>query len=265
MALYSAIRRVSKSTIPLAVRSVATAATSYFSAATATATAAVENSDLGSISRSFSIPVLHYSTSAVKKKKSKHSSFDDILLQIVDSEINFALDSDFHGCVVDIPDGFPFKVQDKAGERVIVLTRDYGEETINIEVDMPNARCENSADDAVNTEEESEPQPSVPLSVTVSKENGLSLEFDVRAFPNKILICDISIKELKSSRNQLDYRGPAVSLLNESLQKSFYEYLEVRGLTGSTSNFLLEYVISKDSKEYIQWLKNIKKFVETGL
>lgn len=99
MALYSAIRRVSKSTIPLAVRSVATAATSYFSAATATATAAVENSDLGSISRSFSIPVLHYSTSAVKKKKSKHSSFDDILLQIVDSEINFALDSDFHGCV----------------------------------------------------------------------------------------------------------------------------------------------------------------------
>lgn len=76
---------------------------------------------------------------------------------------------------------------------------------------MPNGRCENAEDDAVNSEEESESQPSVPLSVTVSKENGLALEFDVRAFPNKILICGISIKELKSSSNQLDYRGPAFS------------------------------------------------------
>ncbi|KAJ8550990.1 hypothetical protein K7X08_000360 [Anisodus acutangulus] len=113
--------------------------------------------------------------------------------------------------VVDIPDDFPFKVQDKAGKRVIVLTRDYGEETINIVVDMPNASCENDEDDAVNNEEETEPQPSVPLSVTVSKEKGLSLEFDVRAFPNKISICGISIKESKSSSNQLDYRGPAFS------------------------------------------------------
>lgn len=110
-----------------------------------------------------------------------------------------------------MPDDFPFKVQDKAGNRVIVLTRNYGEETINIVVDMPNSRCENVEDDAVNSEEESEPQPSVPLSVTVSKENGLSLEFDVRAFPNKFSICGMSIKEPKSSSNQVDYRGPAFS------------------------------------------------------
>ncbi|MCE2055466.1 hypothetical protein HAX54_042688 [Datura stramonium] len=164
--------------------------------------------------------------------------------------------------VVDIPDDFPFKVQDKAGKRVIILTRNCGDETINIVVDLLNARCENVEGDAVNSEEESEPQPSVPLSVTVSKENGLSLEFDVRAFPNKISICGISIKEAKSSSNQLDCKGPAFSLVNESLQKSFYEYLEVRGLTGSIANFLLEYVISKDTKEYTRWLKNIKNFVE---
>lgn len=250
MALYSAIRRTSKSTIPLALRSVAAATAS-----------AVGNGDCGGASRSFSIPVLHYSTSAVNKK-TKHSSFDDILLQIVDSEIQFAIDSEFHDCVVDIPDDFPFKVQDKAGNKAIVLTRNYGEETINIVVDMPNSRCEIAEDAAVNGEEESEQQPSVPLSVSVSKENGLSLEFDVRAFPNKISICGMSIKESKSSSNQLDYRGPAFSFLNESVRKSLYEYLEVRGLTGSTANFLLEYVICKDTKEYTRWLKNIKNFVE---
>ncbi|XP_059305530.1 uncharacterized protein At2g39795, mitochondrial-like [Lycium ferocissimum] len=259
MALYSAIRRASyKSTIPLSLRSIATATSSYSSPA-------VKNGNCGSVSRSFSIPLLqyYYSTSAVKKKKRKQqSSFDDILLQIIDSEIKFALDSDFHECVVDTPDDFPFKVQDISGKKVVVLTRDYGEETINIVVDMPNAGCENAEDDAVNSEEESEPQPSVPLSVIVSKENGSSLEFDVRAFPNKISICGISINEPKSSSNQLDYRGPAFSLLNESLQKSFYEYLEVRGLNSSTANFLLEYIISKDTKEYIRWLKNIKNFFE---
>ncbi|MCE2055467.1 hypothetical protein HAX54_042689 [Datura stramonium] len=95
MALYSAIRRASKSTIPLAVRSIANAGGSYFSAAAA---AAVRNGDCGSVSRSFSIPLLCYSTSAVKKKR-KHSSFDDILLQIVDSEIKFALDSEFHDSI----------------------------------------------------------------------------------------------------------------------------------------------------------------------
>ncbi|KAM3325531.1 putative protein, mitochondrial [Capsicum chacoense] len=254
MALYRAIRRASISTIPLPLRSFATPAASYFSSAD------VNNG----ASRTFYIPVIHhFSTSTVKKmKKRKHSSFDDILIQIVDSEIKFALDSDLYDCVVDIPDDFPFKVQDKAGESVIVLTRNYGEETINIVVDLPNARCENVEDDVVNSEEESKPEPSVPLSVTVSKENGLSLEFDVRVFPNKFSICGISIKEAKSSINQLNYRGPAFLLLNGSLQKSLYEYLEVRGLTSSTANFLLEYVISKDTKEYIRWLKNIRNFAK---
>lgn len=191
------------------------------------------------------MPNSHITSSVLNIKTKSHGLFSCLILS-----------------VVDIPDDFPFKVQDKAGKRVIVLTRNCGDETINIVVDLLNARCENVEDDAVNSEEESEPQPSVPLSVTVSKENGLSLEFDVRAFPNKISICGISIKEATSSSNQLDCKGPAFSVVNESLQKSFYEYLEVRGLTGSTANFLLEYVISKDTKEYTRWLKNIKNFVE---
>lgn len=87
MALYSSIRRAFKSTIPLALRSVATATAP-----------AVGNGDCGGASRSFSIPVLHYSTSAVKKK-GKHRSLDHILLQIVDSEIKYAIDSEFHECV----------------------------------------------------------------------------------------------------------------------------------------------------------------------
>lgn len=53
-----------------------------------------------------------------------------------------------------------------------------------------------------------------------------------------------------------------LSDLDENLQKAFHKYLEVRGVKPSTTNFLLEYMINKDNKEYFQWLKNLKNFIE---
>ena len=50
--------------------------------------------------------------------------------------------------------------------------------------------------------------------------------------------------------------------LDENLQKSFHKYLEIRGIKPSTTNFLHEYMINKDSREYLGWLKKLKKFVE---
>lgn len=50
--------------------------------------------------------------------------------------------------------------------------------------------------------------------------------------------------------------------LDENLQKAFHKYLEIRGIKPSTTNFLQEYMINKDSKEYLGWLKNLKKFIE---
>lgn len=53
-----------------------------------------------------------------------------------------------------------------------------------------------------------------------------------------------------------------LSDLDENLQKAFHKYLEVRGIKPSITNFLHEYMIAKDSKEYMNWLKNLKNFVE---
>lgn len=50
--------------------------------------------------------------------------------------------------------------------------------------------------------------------------------------------------------------------LDENLQNAFHKYLEVRGIKPSTVNFLQGYMANKDSKEYLQWLNNLKKFVE---
>ena len=52
------------------------------------------------------------------------------------------------------------------------------------------------------------------------------------------------------------------SELDENLQKAFHKYLEIRGIKPSATNFLHEYMINKEHKEYTNWLMNLKKFVE---
>lgn len=49
--------------------------------------------------------------------------------------------------------------------------------------------------------------------------------------------------------------------LDENLQKAWRKYLEVRGIKGSLFDFLHEYMMHKDEKEYLAWLKNLKEFV----
>lgn len=50
--------------------------------------------------------------------------------------------------------------------------------------------------------------------------------------------------------------------LDENLKKAFHKYLEIRGIKPSTTNFLFEYMLNKDSHEYLIWLKKLKDFVE---
>lgn len=50
--------------------------------------------------------------------------------------------------------------------------------------------------------------------------------------------------------------------LDEGLQKAFTKYLEIRGIRPRTTNFLHEYMINKDSREYLVWMKKLKNFIE---
>lgn len=50
--------------------------------------------------------------------------------------------------------------------------------------------------------------------------------------------------------------------LDENLQKAFLKYLEIRGIKPSMTNHLYEYMLNKDSKEYLVWLKNLKEFIQ---
>ncbi|KAK6135885.1 hypothetical protein DH2020_030372 [Rehmannia glutinosa] len=166
----------------------------------------------------------------------------------------------------EVPQGFPFKIEDHPGQQTIMLSREYQGETISVEVHMPDLVTGEDNDDNDNDDEEGEEkgnQSSIPLVVRISKKSGPCLEFGCTAYPDEIAIENLSVKDPKTLRTKSHMKDPTLGKdLDENLQKAFHKYLEIRGIKPSTTNFLHGYMIDKDSREYITWLKNLQKFVQ---
>lgn len=199
----------------------------------------------------------------------------------------------------EMPEGFPFKIIDTPGERTVLLQRNFEDETIQVEVDSSSPYDDDDEDeqeqaeqnDADDEDDEHSVKIRIPMVVSVSKGDGVCLEFGVSAFPDEIVIDSLSIKHPQGSDNDLAYEGPDFeyvsfpllcfallqfgccyvirvllvflsSDLDENLQKAFHRFLEIRGIKPSFTDFLAGYVANKDSREYLQWLKDVKSFVE---
>ncbi|KAI9116119.1 hypothetical protein K1719_013049 [Acacia pycnantha] len=249
MAMYSMLRRASSSVLPLAFRAVASPRTFHY-AASAVGTAGLNHRLIERIL----VPSVRLANSFATK-----TSADENLLRVLDTEIQCAEEEDHE--VEEVPNDFPFSIEDNPGERTILLKRQYEDETITVQVDIPNVGAE-EGEEAGDGEDENRDESSIPLVVNISKSNGVTLEFGVTAFPDEISIDSLSIKQSEESEDQLAYEGPEFHDLDENLQKAFHKYLEIRGIKPSTTNFMHEYMVNKDSKEYSIWLKNLKKFIE---
>ncbi|KAL6126671.1 hypothetical protein ACLB2K_074717 [Fragaria x ananassa] len=192
-----------------------------------------------------------------------YSKADDSLLRVIDAEIQCAEETDEQE-IEEVPSGFPFKVEDVPGFQTVKLTRTYQDEEIEVEVHMPDLVTGDGEDDDVDDDgNEHASQSSIPLVVTVSKGSGAPvLEFRCNAYPDEIAIESLLVKNPDTAEDQIAYEGPDFNDLDENLQKSFHKYLEIRGIKPSTTNFLHEYMINKDSREYKNWLKKLKQFVQ---
>ncbi|KAJ8774282.1 hypothetical protein K2173_009713 [Erythroxylum novogranatense] len=205
-------------------------------------------------------PVIRYYSTATETKK---PSSTETLLQVIESEIKVAQESDDHDKVEEIPTSFPFKVEDHAGQQTVTLTREYDGESIKVEVHMPDIVSGEDNDIRYDEDDIEKPtQSHLPLLVTVSKKSGISLEFGCIAYADEIVIDSLSVKKTETSEEDIPYEGPNWNDLDENLRKGFHKYLEIRGIKPSTTNFLHEYMINKDSREYVGWLKDLKKFIE---
>ncbi|CAL5190027.1 unnamed protein product [Lathyrus oleraceus] len=206
-------------------------------------------------------PRSHFSSVAVKSKPTS----DENLLRVIESEITCAQETDESGDAEEVPSNFPFKIIDSPGQQTITLERSYQGEEIKVEVHMPDLVTgdeHGNEDDDKDDESEKATQSSIPLSVSVAKKGGPSLEFSCVAYPDEIVIDSLSVKNPDVSDDQIPYEGPDFQDLDESLQKTFHKYLEIRGIKPSTTNFLHEYMINKDSREYLVWLNKLKSFIQ---
>ncbi|XP_061997994.1 uncharacterized protein At2g39795, mitochondrial-like [Rosa rugosa] len=192
-----------------------------------------------------------------------YSKADDSLLRVIDAEIQCAEETDDQE-IEEVPSGFSFKIEDEPGFQTVKLRRTYQDEEIEVEVHMPDLVTGEGEDDDVDDDgNEHANQSSIPLVVSVSKGSGAPiLEFSCNAFPDEIAIESLVVKNPNTSEDQIPYEGPDFHDLDENLQKSFHKYLEIRGIKPSTTNFLHEYMINKDSREYKNWLKKLKQFVQ---
>ncbi|XP_004235048.1 uncharacterized protein At2g39795, mitochondrial [Solanum lycopersicum] len=257
MAVTNIIRRTASQVVPLAARVIFRTQSYHHRSSALLSTIVNRSAASRNFFRSSAPSTLHfYST--------KRPSSDESLLKVIQSEIQCAEESDEQDEVEEAPEGFPFKIEDHPGQQTITLTREYQGESINVEVHMPDLVTgdEDENDNGGEDDDEGSNQSNIPLVVRVSKRNGPALEFGITAFADEIAIDTLSIKDPNVAEDQIAYEGPDFTDLDENLQKAFHKYLEIRGIKPSTTNFLHEYMVNKDSREYKMWLKNLKKFIE---
>ncbi|EOA21369.1 hypothetical protein CARUB_v10001729mg [Capsella rubella] len=265
MALSTVFRRASSAVATIAFRA-ARSPVSFRSGAVS-AERLVLGSQLGRGSVS-SFSFSRFSTESAITK----TTADENLISVIESEIECAVAEEApldNSILEDKPEGFPFEIIDNPGERTVLLKRQFEDETIQVEVDSAasyddeeegeEAEANDEADDG---DQESLGKFRIPMVVSVAKSDGVCLEFGVSAYPDEIVIDSLSIKQPQESDNELAYEGPDFEDLDENLQKAFHRYLEIRGIKPSFTNFLSDYVANKDSREYLQWLKDLKSFVE---
>ncbi|XP_022764511.1 uncharacterized protein At2g39795, mitochondrial-like [Durio zibethinus] len=257
MAFTSILRKSANLLVPLAIR-LTRAQRNYHSCIFAAMNHSF-HSQQSSLNR-FYQNSLHFSTAVDSGK----TSADQSLLRVLESEIQCAEESDEYDQVEETPSGFPFEIEDTPGLQTITLTREYDGELIKVDIHMPDLVTGDEQEQGEDDDEDDYEKPSkssIPLVVTVSKSGGPSLEFNCTAFPDEIAIDSLAVRN-PNSEDELAYEGPDFHDLDENLQKAFHKYLEIRGIKPSTTNYLHEYMINKDSREYLRWLKNLKKFME---
>lgn len=226
---------------------------------------ATSSSAPSSLARSSSIQSLNNRPEFLSLRfASSKAGSDENLLKVLQSEID---------CVqefkdprdLEVPEGFPFEIIDNPGDQTITLKREFAGENIQalvyMNLDGEEDGGENDKDDDDDDEQENSIQPSISLHVTIDKGDVPILEFGCNLNSDELEIESMARKSQEDSDGQGAYEGPNFSDLDESLQKAFHKYLEVRGITGSLHGFLHEYMTNKDEREYLTWLKNIEVFV----
>ncbi|CAB4487865.1 mitochondrial glyco protein [Rhizophagus irregularis] len=177
----------------------------------------------------------------------------------------------------------PFKIEDKPGVNEVVLSRVFGNEKIRLIFDInildqqstQFSTDEDEETEVIEEEEDEDTEPSSPIrcSINIEKNGKGALAFEVMLVDGVFLISYVAHYSDAKLANDLTveadwmrrgfYPGPQFETLDNDVQALFEKFLEERGINTAVAMFIPNYVEFKEQKEYISWLENVKKFVES--
>jgi complement component 1 Q subcomponent-binding protein, mitochondrial len=123
-------------------------------------------------------------------------------------------------------------------------------------------------------EEGQEDEESTPIQVAILIEKGQGpvLEIDASAQGDAFYIDNVALVESSQLANDQtaqgdwvrrgNYGGPVFNDLDEGLVESFHNYIEARGFNQELAQFVADYAVHKEQKEYTAWLEKVGKFVK---
>lgn len=176
-----------------------------------------------------------------------------------------------------------WKITDKPNVDEVTLSRDFGNEHIAVmfsvgELDTTGSLPDEDPDSpeaaAPAEEDDNMPQFPVRISATITKPttNEGALMLDGFVQDGEVTLDNIAYYPERDTATTMDanmdyarraaYLGPQVETLDDALQVQFREYFAERGIDANFALFVPNYAEYKEQREYVAWLKNVRKFVE---
>jgi complement component 1 Q subcomponent-binding protein len=169
-------------------------------------------------------------------------------------------------------------ITDTAGQDEVTLTRKFGNENLRLMFSIADLQAEEdfaNEEESGESEEGSEPEntSAIRASLSITKTNGSgALNIDTVCQEGRFIVDNIAYYKDGNIGTELTaeadwkrrglYLGPVFDTLDVGLQEEFEKYLGERGIDESLANFIPEYAEHKEQTEYVNWLKNVKTFVD---
>ncbi|CAM0878631.1 unnamed protein product [Alopecurus aequalis] len=177
-------------------------------------------------------------------------------------EINMALElaKDTKGQAQVLLENFPFKISEKYGDSYFTLTRSYESEDIEVVVFVPSQVTASYGSAGGNTLDGM--KCDLSLTVTVMKGGTLTV-VRCMALPAQIRVDSIYMRRTLSEEEKEEYKiSFEDTQSHHSLEVLTHRYLELRGVTLLTSEFLHGLLLNRGLFENIFWLGKFKEFVK---
>ena len=210
--------------------------------------------------------------------------------QTLDTEISTELDDKFHldKQFQTFMNEKGYKAIDKPGNVITDLVKKSGSETIHTFIDTAAIVYTSSSYKSLQEQMQHEPEAldgldddnvrelsTTEVKVVIEQNGKASLyELQLSLFDFDMSIisitffdnADAAIKECNGiiNNSSLSYGGPEFSNLDPELQAAIVEYLKARGFGDELWELVVAYSGVKENDDYINWLQNFKKFVDSN-